>query len=389
MYAFKPYVFTEHASNGGAEPEGRMKSTIRCDGKNLYVYEAMDPYFVPKGFQFRDIWVYNLARQQWRLTTIESNLPDDDDVIVSSIFESIYLVICTIRVPFNDEPVSRICRLHICDLNTESEVVQATSGQIPYHFLAHNLIRHGTYIYIVGITRDNEIVSDVYKLNIENGVWEVVYICQGLDANEPRGRINHTLVYGNNMIYIFGGAGGHLGVNVFSFIKISAFDLENCCWKVVKTHGDENYIPHYPNERDHFGVTSYTDPDSGEINVIISGGTVDYNDAFNDVWRLNLTSLKWSCLQRFGTALPHHVVNHSMTVSPAGKLFTVGGCIYTNDMEQESCSSTLHSSWIRIPKLTDICWEAVLHYYPNLKSMTDKEIISLGIPMQSFKSRID
>lgn len=81
-------------------------------------------------------------------------------------------------------------------------------------------------------------------------------------------------------------------------------------------------------------MTSYTDPDSGEINVVVSGGTVDHNDAFNDVWSLNLSSLKWTCLERFGTVLPCYVDSHSMTISPAGKLFTFGGYIFNNDMEQ-------------------------------------------------------
>ncbi|XP_008548867.1 kelch domain-containing protein 10 homolog [Microplitis demolitor] len=400
MYAFKPHVFTEHSPNSIAKPEGRMKSKIRCDGKNLYIYNGKDPtvvdyrdlsddlLFVATKPEFRDIWVYNLAGQQWRLMRNESNLPDNNDLIFGTIFESNYLVICTIRVPFNDELSSRKCRLHICDLITESVLVQGTSGQIPYPSFALNLIRHGKHFYTVGITRDLEEFSDVYKLNMENGVWEVVYSCRGLDSNEPIGRSGHTLVYGNSMIYIFGGAGDGPGLDAFSFVKISAFDLENCCWKVVETHGDENYIPHYPTEREDFGVTSYTDPDSGEINVVVSGGTVDHNDAFNDVWSLNLSSLKWTCLERFGTVLPCYVDSHSMTISPAGKLFTFGGYIFNNDMEQGTCSSSLNSTWLRIPNLTDICWEAVFHYYPDLKSMTDEEIISLGIPPQLLKSRI-
>ncbi|XP_057322189.1 kelch domain-containing protein 10 homolog [Microplitis mediator] len=391
MYTFKPHVFTEHSPNGDAEPEGRFQSTIRCNGKNLYIYGGMDSNDL-ENYAFRKIWVYNLARQQWRLMRTESNLPDNSDFSFGTILESNYLVIYTIRYAFDDEPLTSRdkCRLHICDLNTESVLVQGTSGQISYPSYALNLIRHGKYIYTVGIEKDYGHFSDVHKLNLENLVWEVVYICRGLDANEPVGRINHTLVYGNNMIYIFGGFSSRPGLDTFSFVKISAFDLENCCWKKVDTYGDEDYIPHYPVATCDFAVTSYTDPDSGEMNVIISGGLVrGHKDALNDVWRLNLTSLKWTCLERFGTVLPCPVNGHSMTISPDGKLFTFGGYIFNNDTEEGICSSTLHSTWLRIPRLEDICWEAVFHYYPNLISMTDKEIIALGIPPQLLKSHIN
>ncbi|XP_057321342.1 kelch domain-containing protein 10 homolog [Microplitis mediator] len=398
MYIFKPHVFTEHSLNSIVNPKGRTDANVRCDGKNLYIYQRDYTHHV----EFHYIWAYNLAGQQWRLIRNESisrQLHDDDDSILGTINESNYLVVCS--TPFEDEPSSRKCQLHICDLNTEYILVQGASGQIPQPSFALNLINHGKYLYTVGITREVGDFSDVYKLNMENLVWEIVYICQGVDANEPIGRVGHTLVYGNNMIYIFGGDYQGPGQNPFSFLRIPAFDLENCCWKTVNTLGDENHMPHFPTQRGDFAVTSYTDPDSGEENVIISGGTVDYNDAFNeifndvcndalnDVWRLNLTSLKWTCLERFGTVLPQHIENHSMGISPAGKLFTFGGDIFGDDPEKKTRISSLHSTWLRIPTLEDICWEAVFHYYPNLISMTDKEITALGIPPKLLKSRIN
>ncbi|XP_057320871.1 kelch domain-containing protein 10 homolog [Microplitis mediator] len=404
MYAFKPHVFTEHSPNSIAKPEGRIISRIRCDDKNLYIYNGIDVTY-SRRINFRDLWVYNLAGQQWRLMENEHFLPGTHELIIGTIYESNYLVICTIRGPCHDDRVIQKCRLHICDLNTESVVVQKTSGQFPDSLYPLNIIRHGKYYYTVGITRNDEGFSDVYKLNTENNVWEIVYICRKDDVYEPDGRSSHTLVYSNNMIYIFGGGGDDPVFEAYCLTEISAFDLEKCCWKTIDTHGDENHTPQYPPDREQFSVTSYTDPDSGEMNVIISGGagydyecySNDYGEEeydrsnmvpFNDVWRLNLTSLKWTCLERFGTVLPRHAEDHSMTVSPAGKLFTFGGSIF-NKMTEGGLSSTLHSTWLRIPKLTDICWEAVFHYYPNLTSMTDKEITALGIPPKLLKSRIN
>ncbi|XP_057331379.1 kelch domain-containing protein 10 homolog [Microplitis mediator] len=320
MYTFKPHVFTEHFSNNTTRPEERKKSHIHCNGKNVYIYSGEDK----DHDLIYDMWLYSLTGKQWIKMTTENSLPADlDDLVFGAIFEANYLVLCTIQEPLNDELSSKKCRLHIYDLNTGNLRVRETNGQIPKSFLEDNLIRLGKYLYTVGITRGREMFSDVYKLNIEDVKWEVDYTCQGLDANEPADRSGHTTVYGNNMIYMFGGTDGE-----DAFDEISAFDLEKRCWKKVYTYGDENHIPHYPTPRVFFSVTSYTDPDSGEINVIISGGQ-EYNDnrdcyRFNDIWKLNLTSSKWTCLERFGAVLPHYGIDNSMAVSPAGQLFTFG-----------------------------------------------------------------
>ncbi|XP_057331210.1 kelch domain-containing protein 10 homolog [Microplitis mediator] len=392
MYTFKPHVFTEHFSNNITRPEERTKSHIHCNGKNVYIYGgeniSIDGSENEIDYRFCDVWSYSLTGKQWREMTNEEDLPADlDDLVFGAIFEANYLVLCSIQEPLNDELSSKKCRLHIYDLNTGSLRVRETNGQIPKSFLEDNLIRLGKYLYTVGIIRGREMFSDVYKLNIEDGIWEVVYSCRGLNANEPDDRSGHTIVYDNNMIYMFG------GLKAEAFDEIPAFDLEKRCWKKVYTYGDKNHIPHYPTERECFGVTSYTDPDSGEINVIISGGQ-EYDDnrdyyRFNDIWQLNLTSSKWTCLERFGAVLPHYVTSNSMAVSPAGQLFTFGGFTFPHDMEQGTSLSTLHSTWLRIPKLTDICREAVFHYFPNLTSMTEEEINSLSLPSQLLKLRIN
>ncbi|XP_057321590.1 kelch domain-containing protein 10 homolog [Microplitis mediator] len=351
MYAFKPHVLTARSLYSITKPEGRMDVILCCDGKNLYFNDNPE-----LDSEFHNIWEYNLAGQQWRLLSSIRRLyksPDliTYDVIAGTAFESNYLVISTlqdqysIQRTFNDELSSPTCQLHVCDLKSKRSLVRRTSGQIPNRSVENNFIRHGKYLYFVGIEKDYETSYDVYKLNMENDVWEVVYTCRGLDANEPVNGSDHTLVYSNNMIYIFGDCyHGTIRESSFSFLKISAFDLEKSCWKMIDTYGDENHTPQYPADRQAFGITSYTDPDSGEINVIISGGAdfqLNINGGhiidesgyfeFDDVWRLNLTNLKWTCLERFGTVLPSHVNSHSTSISPAGKLFIFDQHISDND----------------------------------------------------------
>ena len=48
-------------------------------------------------------------------------------------------------------------------------------------------------------------------------------------------------------------------------------------------------------------------------------------------------------------------------------------------------TDSMLSVWLIIPKLTEICWEAVNHYYPNLQNYTPNELLQIGIPLKYVK----
>lgn len=108
--------------------------------------------------------------------------------------------------------------------------------------------------------------------------------------------------------------------------EIPAFDLERNEWTLLQTHGDIGHNPWVPGARRCHGCVQYSDEQTGDVNVVISGG---YTEAhmYDDVWRLNLPRLQWTCLKKFGTILPRPVYFHSAALTPAGRMYTFGGII--------------------------------------------------------------
>ncbi len=45
----------------------------------------------------------------------------------------------------------------------------------------------------------------------------------------------------------------------------------------------------------------------------------------------------------------------------------------------------MFSCWVKIPKLRDMCWEALNHYYPDLDSRNVPELIAEGVPRDLLK----
>uniref|UniRef100_A0A8D9EF61 Kelch domain-containing protein 10 n=2 Tax=Cacopsylla melanoneura TaxID=428564 RepID=A0A8D9EF61_9HEMI len=102
--------------------------------------------------------------------------------------------------------------------------------------------------------------------------------------------------------------------------------------------------------------------------VFISGG----GDVIDDVWRLDLLRLQWT---RLPLRLPNKVYFHATTVSPQDKVYMFGGITCTTSGPDDDSSSgsnetsatertaDLYSTYLTIPRLREICLEAVKYYY--------------------------
>ena len=51
-------------------------------------------------------------------------------------------------------------------------------------------------------------------------------------------------------------------------------------------------------------------------------------------------------------------------------------------------TDAVHSVWLTIPKLSEICWQALIHYCPDLRHKSQDELLHMGIPLK-FVQRID
>ncbi|XP_034950263.1 kelch domain-containing protein 10 homolog [Chelonus insularis] len=396
MYKFKPFVFVKHDSESSSidkqTPRARSGHRIVCDERYLYSYGGYNPW-VPdddrvlvddKIWQesrplFKELWRFNLTTEKWTLLPGRENLPNELASTAVILRSGKLLIHGGTAAPFGESCNNQ---LYVCDLDTGNVELLNVRGTLPDPHYGQALVCHGPYLYTVGGTTGFEYSCDIHRIDLRTGVWESVYICSGRDITEPGGRYRHELAYDGKMIYLLGGG---TSLECFGFTDIPAFDLEKNRWLCLQTYGDLNNNPWIPGPRRSHGSVQYTDPATGEINVIISGGYTGIH-VYDDVWKLNLKRLQWTCLKKFNTVLPRPVYFHSAAVTPAGRMYTFGGINQCGSHFDSSRTSAVHSVWLVIPKLTEICWDAISYYYKDSwKDKTRDELINIGIPLKFIK----
>lgn len=165
--------------------------------------------------------------------------------------------------------------------------------------------------------------------------------------------------------------------------EIPAFNLVTGSWESLVTRSDPDApAPGFPTSRRCHGCVQVPGSGQQEMAVYICGG---YNgsEMFHDVWRLELQSLQWT--QMVKCCLPRAVYFHSVAVTPAGCMYSFGGITEENNGNR---TADVNCAWMCIPKLTEICWEAVLHYNPNLHLLPKDQLLHRGLPLE-YVNRID
>jgi len=51
-------------------------------------------------------------------------------------------------------------------------------------------------------------------------------------------------------------------------------------------------------------------------------------------------------------------------------------------------TNAVYSAWLTIPKLSEICWQALNYYYPKLRDRSPDILLHIGIPLK-FVQRFD
>ncbi|CAD6225376.1 GSCOCG00005647001-RA-CDS [Cotesia congregata] len=380
MYVFKPFVFTECLNPiSEARPSPRTFPTIFSDEKYLYSFsgykyivnrDTITDYDNPK--IIKEIWKYNLSTGVWSCLPKQQYLPTNSEIILGMTFKSDKLIVAT----WNENQTKGYLYTH--HLKDENRVVKIKAkGPIPERSIIHNFVNHGSYLYTIG---NNHNLS-VYRVDPETAIWEKLTPENGNDF--PGYYEDIELAYDGKRIYV-------LFIKLYEerireIKTIQAYDVEQNRWYILSTTGDSNNEKPFPDVRTNFGNSSYIDPLTKDVSVIISGGNMNHM-IYSDIWQLNLRTLQWTCLNKFGFTLPQPVCEHDALITYKGKMYIFGGRIKnTNDRLMEI--NTLYSSWLRIPRLTDICWDAVNHYYKDLNTKTDEELFNLGLPVNIVKSR--
>lgn len=201
-------------------------------------------------------------------------------------------------------------------------------------------------------------------------VWTPLFVGTGQEG-EPIGRYRHEVARMDDKLYIIGGGTGEWA---FGLMEIPMYDLKTNTWSLLIPKADDSTsetVSPLPRK-----CHSAVQIDTAEgVQVFVAGGS-DGQTVFDDVWRLSLPDLQWRCMQK--TVLPHPLYFHSSTVTSYGCMYMFGG-IEPKD-ELTSRNNILYKVWLCIPKLSEICWEALTLLHPNLENIDKRTLLNMGIP---------
>lgn len=201
--------------------------------------------------------------------------------------------------------------------------------------------------------------------------WEPIFVATGQEG-EPIGRYRHEVARVGDKLYIIGGGTGDWA---FELMEIPMFDIETKMWNMLVPKADDSSkdtITPLP-RKCHSAVQ--IDTPTG-VQVFVAGGS-DGQSVFEDVWRLNMSNLQWNLMQK--TVLPNPLYFHSSTVTSSGCMYVFGGI----EPKERSASrnNILYKVWLCIPKLSEISWEALLHFHQHLDQMDRRTLLNIGIPI--------
>ncbi|XP_067003702.2 kelch domain-containing protein 10 [Anabrus simplex] len=395
-YKFKPFSFTtrlgEIANTRPITPQPRSGHRIVCDEGFLYSFGGYNPFLDPSDPSmhgdavwaltcplFKELWRYSYASNTWFRLLVGEGIPNElasNAVVLSG---DLMLVFGGTAVPFGES-----CSNSLYVYNTKCgggmHTIE-TTGDHPQKQYGQALILHKKFLYTVGGTTGYDYSSDIHRLNLETNKWEEIYTSSPVGSHyEPPGRYRHELAFDGKKIYVFGGG---TATTVYGFDIISAFNLETKKWEELATHSDPTVTPPgFPAARRCHGCVQLPAEVEEKNEIVICGG---YNggEIFSDVWKFDLSTLQWTCLKQ--CVLPRPVYFHSAAISPAGQLFTFGGIAALGS--ETVRTAEIYCAWLRIPKLSEMCWETITRKYPNLYAVPRNKLLKLGIP-EKFVSRL-
>lgn len=160
---------------------------------------------------------------------------------------------------------------------------------------------------------------------------------------------------------------------------LMALHLPSMSWKHIETLPDPLVRrPGYPFARNSFSCAQYKTW-SGQDEVCITGGHRNFVTGFTEIWTLNLATKQWRLFQH--TQLPSPLTHHFATINSNGRMTIVEDFDHpTAVRRQRPSNQPFLKMWLKVPKLSDICLEAMLHYNPAMGQYTNEYLRQAGVP---------
>lgn len=153
---------------------------------------------------------------------------------------------------------------------------------------------------------------------------------------------------------------------------IPAYNINENKFVFIQTKPDQLVMANggYPEARRFHSCVQHGDE------VIIAGGSKAVGTYFDDIWKFNLRTHQWQLLMQ--TKLPYVLFFHDAAAVDNGLMYIFGGVTTgTSDLVR---TNDLHKIWIRIPKLSEISWDALTYYHPNIADRSKEDLLAIGIP---------
>ncbi|XP_075166906.1 scruin like at the midline isoform X2 [Haematobia irritans] len=386
-YSFKPLRLMrcqyKSRHEAGEFPIARSGHRIIASESHLYSLGGYNPNRTPNSSQqdacmlFQELWAFNFATSRWKLLLDAENseMPRELASNALVIYNNVLISHGGTGYPFG-ETCSNDCYVYTTGENPKVMLLKVT-GDLPVAQYGPGIIIHKDFLYTIGGTTGFDYSCDVFRLNLITKEWENVYICRPEMRDDPEGRYRHEVVYDGHHIYVLGGGTSH---TVYDLQRIPAFNLDTNRWDHFDTLPDRTATsaqdPGYPKARKCLSCVQHT-ASNGDIEAFITGGLQgDFTTYFNDIWKLNLRTKQWYKIHT--ATLPRPLYFHSAAHSGNGCMYIFGGIEYSEkDMRRRN---DLFKMWMTIPKLSDICWDAITHYNCNLDRFDRTTLLGAGIP---------
>lgn len=165
----------------------------------------------------------------------------------------------------------------------------------------------------------------------------------------PAPRYRHEIATSGQWIYVLGGGTASI---VFNFETIPAYNTETKLWETCPSSNCPTTGTFPPPRKFHAAVQ--------HGNYAYLCGGFDGNIMFDDIWRLDLSTLRWTKLSQ---RLPRPIYFHSATVTPAGCMYVFGGV--TSEMGDRR-SNEIYKMWLNVPSLQEITWDAITNGFHTI-----------------------
>ncbi|CAH1645954.1 unnamed protein product [Spodoptera littoralis] len=381
-YIFEPFKVTEVKYRGFESPRPRSGHRIACDDNNIYCFGGYNPSLPPLPDRlrenptwtptrplFKELWSFSIATRKWKQHIVTENMPEELASNAMCMNGKYLMIFGGTGAPFGNKCNNDVIVWHTCNEDTRLHILEATGIRPPAQY-GQAILCHDGCFYTIGGTNGFVYNCDIYRLDLRTLVWELVYLGTGQEG-EPLGRYRHEIAHVGNKLYIIGGGTGE---QAFELMEIPIFDFDTKTWTILTPKADDSSKDTItPLPRKCHSIVQI-DTEHG-AQVFVAGGS-DGQSVFEDIWRLNISDLQWTLMQK--TILPHPLYFHSSAVTSTGCMYVFGGIEPKEDAT--SRNNIMYKVWLCLPKLSEICWEALLHFHPNLDQVDSRTLLNIGIP---------